>query len=60
MSPGPTDILAVLPERGVGAGGGKKAAEGGVKGTGEGKGRRRVGTPHPPPLPPAERLTEKA
>lgn len=45
------DILAGLPEREVGAGGGKKAAEGGVKGTGGGKGQRRVGTYSTPSSP---------
>lgn len=55
------DIPAMLPGREAGAGGGKEAAGDGVKGTGGRKGQRRAGN-HitPPPLPAAERLTEKA
>lgn len=45
------DMLAELPESEVGAGAGKKAAEGGVKGTGGGRGRRRVGTCSTPSSP---------
>ena len=49
------DILAMLPGRKAGVGGGKGAAEDGVKGTGGKKGQRRVGNYIPPAPAPCSR-----